>query len=108
MCGGGGGGGGARTALIAARWRVLPAPSSTTTPLAPFAPTRPLQVWLRGLRYRLGCQDADAARRTLEQALQALPRGEHVRMITQAALLEFKQGDAGERAGGWRIWTRTT
>lgn len=55
-------------------------------------------MWLRALKYRLTSGDPEGARRTLDRSLQSLPAFEHVRMISQAALLEFKQGDAGEGA----------
>lgn len=51
-------------------------------------------VWLRAVRYRLTHDDSDGAKRTLDRSLQSLPRHDHVSMITQAALLEFKVGDA--------------
>lgn len=54
-----------------------------------------LQVWLRAVRYRLATGDAEQARKTLDRSLQSLPPFEHIRMISQAALLEFKLGDAG-------------
>eukprot|EP00887_Chlorella_sp_A99_P002754 scaffold6.g2754.t1 len=49
-----------------------------------------VEVWLRAVRYRLARGEAEAARRTLDHSLQSLPKFEHVRMISQAALLEFK------------------
>lgn len=52
-----------------------------------------VEVWLRAVRYRLARGEAEAARRTLDHSLQSLPKFEHVRMISQAALLEFKAGD---------------
>jgi rRNA biogenesis protein RRP5 len=50
-------------------------------------------VWIRAIRYRLAHDDSDAARRTLDRALQSLPKHEHVGVASQAALLEFKLGD---------------
>lgn len=50
-------------------------------------------VWLRAVRYRLTHGDADGAKRTLDRAMQSLPRHEHVLMASQTALLEFKVGD---------------
>ena len=50
------------------------------------------QVWLRAVRYRLTQGDPEAAQKTLDRALQSLPRFEHVQMISQAGLLEFKVG----------------
>lgn len=57
------------------------------------------QVWLRAFRYRLDHQDAAKAQSTLDRALQSLPSSQHVKMISQAALLEFKRGDT-ERGRG--------
>jgi rRNA biogenesis protein RRP5 len=51
-------------------------------------------TWLRLVRFHLAAGDADAARRSLERALQALDAREHVAAISGAALLEFKVGDA--------------
>lgn len=51
------------------------------------------EVWLRAVRYRLGSGDAEGARRTLDRSLQSLPKFEHIRMISQTGLLEFKIGD---------------
>jgi rRNA biogenesis protein RRP5 len=51
-------------------------------------------TWLRLVRFHLAAGDADAARRALERALQALDAREHVAAISGAALLEFKVGDA--------------
>ncbi len=65
--------------------------------LAP-APARPrLQVWLRAVRYRLASGDGEAARKTLDRSLQSLPKFEHVRMVSQTGLLEFKLGDPGQQ-----------
>ena len=47
------------------------------------------------MRYRLAAGDAEQARKTLDRSLQSLPPFEHIRMISQAGLLEFKLGDAG-------------
>lgn len=70
-----------------------PAPLSNPT----LNPPPSSQVWLRALKYRLTSGDPEGARRTLDRSLQSLPAFEHVRMISQAGLLEFKQGDAGEQ-----------
>ena len=51
------------------------------------------EVWLRAVRYRLSHGDSDAARRTLERSMQALPKRDHVYVASQVALLEFKIGD---------------
>lgn len=51
------------------------------------------EVWIRTIRYRLSRGDSEGARRTLDRALQALPKKEHVYTGSQAALLEFKMGD---------------
>jgi rRNA biogenesis protein RRP5 len=51
-------------------------------------------VWLRAVRYYISRGDADAAKRTLDRSLQSLPRADHVGMASQAALLEFRLGDA--------------
>lgn len=58
-----------------------------------------VQVWLRAVKFRLTSGDAEGARKTLDRSLQSLPQFEHVRMITQAGLLEFKIGDPG---AGWQ------
>lgn len=64
------------------------------------APTHPApQVWLRAVKYRLVTDDAEGARKTLDRSLQSLPQFEHIRMISQTGLLEFKLGDAG--VDGW-------
>ncbi len=65
------------------------------------------QVWLRTVKYRLAKDDSEGARKALERSLQALPKFEHIRMISQAGLLEFKLGDPGERGRchfplGWK------
>ncbi|KAI3436621.1 hypothetical protein D9Q98_006038 [Chlorella vulgaris] len=52
-----------------------------------------VEVWLRAVKFRLTSGDAEGARKTLDRSLQSLPQFEHVRMITQAGLLEFKIGD---------------
>lgn len=51
-------------------------------------------VWLRAVRYHLTRSDADGAKRALDRSLQSLPRADHVGMASQAALLEFRFGDA--------------
>lgn len=61
-----------------------------------------MQVWLRVLKYRLSQGDSEGARKTLDRSLQSLPKFEHIRMISQAALLEFKMGDPG----GWAVGGR--
>lgn len=43
----------------------------------------------------MGSEDAEGARRTFDRSLQSLPQFEHIRMISQTALLEFKHGDPG-------------
>lgn len=53
------------------------------------------EVWQRVYRTRLAQRDAEGARTTLSRALQALPKQDHVAMISQAGLLEFRQGDPG-------------
>lgn len=52
------------------------------------------EVWLCALRHRAAERDAAGGAATLERALRALPAREHVGIISQAALLEFRQGDA--------------
>ncbi|GAB4820753.1 hypothetical protein N2152v2_007799 [Parachlorella kessleri] len=52
-----------------------------------------VEVWLRTVKYRLAKDDSEGARKALERSLQALPKFEHIRMISQAGLLEFKLGD---------------
>ncbi len=62
-------------------------------------PARPCnrpQVWLHAVKYRLTRGDSDGARKALDRSLQALPTFEHIRMVSQAGLLEFKLGDPGE------------
>jgi len=77
-----------------------------------------MEVWLRAVRYRLeeksdgngddnreGNDDNDASEKgervkaTLDRALKCLPSSEHIKMISQTALLEFKKGDP-ERGRG--------
>ena len=58
------------------------------------------EVWQRVYRTRLAQRDAEGARTTLSRALQALPKQDHVAMISQAGLLEFRQGDPGALLGG--------
>lgn len=54
------------------------------------------EAWLRAYRAHLTQDDAEAARSTLTRALQALAtKQDHVTMISQAGLLEFRQGDPG-------------
>ncbi|KAI7838131.1 hypothetical protein COHA_008062 [Chlorella ohadii] len=50
-------------------------------------------VWLRAVKFRLSRGDGDGARKTMDRSLQSLPKFEHVRMISQTGLLEFKLGD---------------
>ncbi|PRW55969.1 RNA binding rRNA processing [Chlorella sorokiniana] len=50
-------------------------------------------VWLRAVKFRLSREDGEGARKTLDRSLQSLPKFEHVRMISQTGLLEFKLGD---------------
>jgi rRNA biogenesis protein RRP5 len=53
------------------------------------------QVWLRAIDHSLltgGEGAGERARRLLERALAALPRRKHVKVISHAALLEFKHG----------------
>ena len=52
------------------------------------------EVWLRAVKYRLAAGEGEAAQRLLDRSLKSLPRHEHVRMVSQAALLEFRCGDA--------------
>jgi rRNA biogenesis protein RRP5 len=52
------------------------------------------KVWLRLIESSLAAGEGDGARRGLERALAALPRRKHVKVITQAALLEFRIGEA--------------
>lgn len=49
-------------------------------------------VWLRAIKYRLTQDDIDGANKTLQRAMQSLPRHEHVVMASQTALLEFRMG----------------
>lgn len=65
--------------------------------LAPAPARHRLQVWLRAVRYRLASGDGEAARKTLDRSLQSLPKFEHVRMVSQTGLLEFKLGDPGQQ-----------
>ena len=74
---------------------VLPSRHHLPHPGVPHTPHARPQVWLRAVRYRLASGDAEGARKTLDRSLQSLPQFEHIRMISQTGLLEFKIGDAG-------------
>jgi rRNA biogenesis protein RRP5 len=56
-----------------------------------------MKVWLRAIEHALSTEgDAagEKARRLLERALAALPKRKHIKVISHAALLEFKLGSA--------------
>ncbi|BDA47226.1 probable protein RRP5 homolog [Coccomyxa sp. Obi] len=57
------------------------------------------KVWLRAYSHELGRGDAAAARRALDRAIAALPARKHIKVLSQAALTEFKTGDP-ERGRG--------
>ncbi len=55
------------------------------------------QVWLRQIQSLLGRGMGDAANKALEQGLKSLPRRKHIKVISRAAILEFRIGSP-ERA----------
>jgi hypothetical protein len=55
------------------------------------------QVWLRQIQSLLARDMGDAAHKALDQSLLSLPRRKHIKVISRAALLEFKTGSV-ERA----------
>ncbi|GAX80532.1 hypothetical protein CEUSTIGMA_g7970.t1 [Chlamydomonas eustigma] len=57
------------------------------------------KVWLRSIESHLISDEGEKARLVLERALQSLPKRKHIKVITHAALLEFKVGSA-ERGRG--------
>jgi hypothetical protein len=52
-------------------------------------------VWLRAIKYRMGQEDVEGSKHALDRALHMLPKSEHINLIRQAALLEFRSGDPG-------------
>ncbi|KAK3236152.1 hypothetical protein CYMTET_53700 [Cymbomonas tetramitiformis] len=57
------------------------------------------KVWLRHVAHLLHRNKPDAAQKVLDRSLQSLPRRKHVKVISQAGLLEFKIGQQ-ERGRG--------
>lgn len=55
------------------------------------------KVWLRQIQSLLARDMGDAAHKALDQSLLSLPRRKHIKVISRAALLEFKTGSV-ERA----------
>eukprot|EP00741_Cyanophora_paradoxa_P002553 tig00000605_g2477.t1 len=52
------------------------------------------KVWLRYLQAKMRQGKHEAARKTLQRALECLPKRKHIRTITRFAQLEFKHGSA--------------
>lgn len=52
------------------------------------------EAWIRTMKFWLRQGNAAKAQETLRKSMQALPTRHHVHMSSQAALLEFKLGDA--------------
>lgn len=50
------------------------------------------KVWLRNIGYAMTHSDEATARKIMERALAALPTRKHVKVITQTALMEFRDG----------------
>lgn len=59
--------------------------------------THAFQVWLRQIQSLLARDMGDAAHKALDQSLLSLPKRKHIKVISAAALLEFKTGSV-ERA----------
>lgn len=55
------------------------------------------KVWLKRIHYLLRQSMSEAAHKTLDRALLSLPQRKHIKVISQAAVTEFKIGSA-ERA----------
>ncbi|KAG2446158.1 hypothetical protein HXX76_000753 [Chlamydomonas incerta] len=57
------------------------------------------KVWVRALERTLVKDDGEGARKLLERAAQSLPGRKHIKLLTRAALAEFRLGSA-ERGRG--------